>query len=161
MKRTRPNPQRVKIHRSYEVAEIAELFGVHRNTVREWIKQGLPVTDTRRPQLITGHALREFLQSKRQKHKRPCQPGELYCLRCRSPQWPAGDMADFQPVTAKVGKLTALCPACDGLMHQRIGMAKLEKIRSRLNITITQAQKRIGDSSHPIVNSDLEKVMKP
>lgn len=161
MKRQRPNPQRVKIHRSYEVADIAELFGIHRNTVRQWIKQGLPVTDTRRPQLITGHALRIFLQAKRSKNKRPCQPGELYCLRCRLPQRPAGDMADFQPVTQKVGKLTAICPACENLMHQRISMATLEQIHTIFNITTTQAQKRIGDSSHPIVNSDLKEVMKP
>ena len=161
MKRHRPNPQRVKIHRSYEVADIAELFGIHRNTVRQWIKQGLPVTDTRRPQLITGHALREYLQSKRQKHKRPCQPGELYCLRCRTPQKPACDMADFHAVTEKVGKLTAICPVCDSLMHQRISMATFEKIRTTLNITITQAPQRIGDSNQPIVNSDLKEVMKP
>jgi hypothetical protein len=77
----RPNPRLVKIHRSYEVADIAKLFGIHRNTVRTWIKQGLPVCDNRRPQLITGSALRDFLQAKRTKHKSPCQPGELYCLR--------------------------------------------------------------------------------
>ena len=161
MKRHRPNPQRVKIHRSYEVADIAELFGIHRNTVRQWRKQGLPMTDTRRPQLITGHALRAFLQTKRSKHKRPCQPGELYCLRCRTPQKQACDTADFQADTEKVGKITAICPAYDCLMHQRISMATLEKIRATLNITITQAPQRIGDSNQPIVNSDLKEVMKP
>jgi hypothetical protein len=37
-----PNPRRAKIHRNYTVAEIATLYTVHRNTVREWIKHGLP-----------------------------------------------------------------------------------------------------------------------
>lgn len=161
MKTRRPNPRLVKIHRSYEVAEIAELFGIHRNTVRQWIKQGLPVADRHRPQLITGSALRDFLQSTRSKNKRPCQPGELYCLRCRAPRQPAGDMVDFQPVTPKVGKLTAICPCCYKIMHQRIGMAKLAQIRAQLDVTITQAQQRIGDSNQPIVNSDLKEVMTP
>ena len=31
----------VKIHRSYTVEEASILLGVHRNTVREWIKRGL------------------------------------------------------------------------------------------------------------------------
>jgi hypothetical protein len=157
----RPNPRLVKIHRSYEVADIAKLFGIHRNTVRTWIKQGLPVCDNRRPQLITGSALRDFLQAKRTKHKSPCQPGELYCLRCRQPRKPAGDMADFAPITPKVGKFTAICPVCECLMHKRIGMAEFVEIRTQLGITFTQALQRIGDSTQPIVNSDLKEVMTP
>lgn len=155
----RPNPRLVKLHRNYEVGEIASLFSIHKNTVREWIKKGLPVTDKRRPQLITGHALRDFLQAKRSKNKRPCPPGELYCLRCRQPQKPAGNMVDFEPVTAKVGKLAAICPACDSIMYQRIGIAKLAQISGQLDITSTQAQQRIGDGNQPIVNSDFEEMV--
>jgi hypothetical protein len=41
MAHTRLNPRRAKLHRSYTVEETARLFGVHRNTVRAWLKQGL------------------------------------------------------------------------------------------------------------------------
>src|SRR6516162_8070923 len=34
------NPRRVKIHRTYTVEEAARLFGVHKNTVRTWLKTG-------------------------------------------------------------------------------------------------------------------------
>ena len=37
-----PNPRLAKIHRSYSVEEIARLFRVHKNTVRAWLRQGLP-----------------------------------------------------------------------------------------------------------------------
>jgi hypothetical protein len=33
-----PNPRLAKIHRNYTVEEVANVFGVHRNTVRQWIK---------------------------------------------------------------------------------------------------------------------------
>ena len=76
-KKRHPNPRLVKIHRNYTVEEIASLFGVHRNTVRQWIKQGLPTSDQKRPFLILGRGLVAFLQARRKKNRRTCQPGEI------------------------------------------------------------------------------------
>jgi len=150
-----PNPKLAKINHSYEVGEIAVLLGVHKNTVRAWIKGGLAVVDNRRPALVLGSTLRTFLQMKRIKNKRPCLPGEFYCFRCRAPKKPAGNMADFQPETEAVGNLTALCEDCETIMHKRIGTAKLGLISAQIEVTVTEALKRIGDSDNPIVNSDF------
>ena len=43
----RINPRLVKIHCSYTVEEIADLFGKHNNTVRAWINEG-GIADVRR-----------------------------------------------------------------------------------------------------------------
>ena len=85
-----PNYRLVKTHRTYTVEEIASLFHVHRNTVREWVKRGLPTCDDRRPMLILGPELAAFLQARRLKNRQTCAPGELYCVRCRAPRVPAG-----------------------------------------------------------------------
>ena len=151
-----PNPRLVKIHRSYTVEEIANLFGVHPNTVRDWIKRrGLPTSDQKRPFLILGRDLVAFLQARRAKNKRPCQPGEIYCVRCRAPKAPAGAMADYEPVTETLGNLIAICPDCNAIMNRRVSLAKLEQIRGRLDITMPQALRHIGESTQPSVNSDL------
>ena len=97
MKRRHPNHRLVKIHRSYTVEEIAKLFGIHKNTVRHWVKEGLATVDDKRPMLILGHVLIAFLQARRVKNKQTCKPGELYCVRCRAPKSPAGDMAEYSP----------------------------------------------------------------
>jgi Helix-turn-helix domain len=78
VRRLHPNHRRVKIHRSYTVEEIAGLFGIHKNTVRVWVKTGLPTCDERRPMLILGHDLASFLQARRARRKQPCRPGEIY-----------------------------------------------------------------------------------
>ena len=57
MGKRHPNHRLVKIHRSYTVEEIASLFGIHKNTVRGWVKAGLPTCDNKRPMLILGHDL--------------------------------------------------------------------------------------------------------
>jgi len=147
MRQRRPNPRLAKTHRNYTVEEIANLFGIHKNTVRQWINDGLPTSDDRRPLLVLGHDLAAFLHNKRRKNKRTCKPGEIYCVRCREPRAPAGDMADYQTVTETQGNLVGICPRCDAMMNRRVNPTKLEQIRGKLNITIPQALRRINESA--------------
>ncbi len=155
MNKRHPNPRLAKIHRSYTVEEAADLFHVHRNTVREWVKRGLPTSDDKRPMLILGHNLSEFLQARRARNKQTCKPGEIYCVRCRTPKVPAGDMADYQVTTESLGSLIGICPDCEAMMYRRVSLAKLEQIRGRLDITMPQALQHIVESNQPSVNSDL------
>ena len=78
-----PNPRLVKIHRKYSIEEIARLFGLHKNTIRNWLRQGLPAIDDGRPMLILGRELSRFLQERRQRAKQSCGPGRIYCIACR------------------------------------------------------------------------------
>jgi len=155
MGKRHPNHRLVKIHRNYTVEEIAKLFGFHKNTVRIWIKNGLSTIDNKRPMLILGKDLEDFIKKRRTKNKKKCKPGEIYCVRCRSPKFPAEGMADFSFVTDKIGNLEAICPDCASIMNQRVSMAKLDQIRKKIDITIPKAQQHIVESNKPIVNSDL------
>ncbi len=155
MGKRHPNHRRVKIHRNYTVGEIADLFGTHKNTVRTWIKTGLPTCDEKRPALILGSDLVEFLRARRVRNKQPCRPGEIYCVRCRSPKSPAGDMADYLPVTETIGNLEAICPHCNCIINRRVNLANLELVRGRMDITFPQALGRLSESNQPTLNSDL------
>ena len=156
MRKRYPNPRLAKIHRNYTVDETARLFDVHKNSVRGWVKQGLPTSDGRRPMLILGRDLVAFLSARRAKNKRTCQPGEIYCMRCRAPRAPAGDMVDYVAATATLGSLVAICSACETMMYRRVSLAKLTQVRGNLDITMPQALERIGERAQPTVNSDLE-----
>jgi hypothetical protein len=151
-----PNPRLVKSHLPYTVEEAARVCSAHRNTVRQWIKSGLPVCDNQRPTLILGRHLRDFLQTKRTKNKRPCRPGEIYCVRCRVPRSPAGGMADYEPSSDTAGAIVGICPACETLIYRMVTLAKLDQVRGELDITIPQAHSRIGDTADPFVNSDFK-----
>lgn len=154
-KKRHPNHRLVKIHRSYTVEEIAKVFGIHKNTVRSWLKNGLATVDDKRPMLIHGQDLSVFLQAKRTKHKRPCAPGEMYCVRCRAPKVPAGNMAEYKPITDTQGNLVAICPDCDAIMNRRANLSTLEKFHCQMGITIPQALEHIVESNQPTVNSDF------
>ena len=155
MKRRHPNYRLVKIHRSYTVEEIAKLFGIHKNTVRHWVKEGLATIDDKRPMLFLGHVLAAFLQARRQKNKQTCKPGELYCVRCRAPRSPAGNMADYVPITEKFGNLVAICPDCNTIMNRHVSMARIGEFLGKMDISFTEAVERIVERVKPSVNSDF------
>ncbi len=149
-----PNHRLVKIHRSYTVEEIAKLFGNHKNTVRLWVKEGLTTADDKRPMLILGHVLRAFLKARRGKNKRPCGPGELYCVRCRAPKAPAGEMAEYSPVTEKFGNLIAICPDCDSIMNRRVSLSRMGEFYGKVDISFPEGLRQLIENAKPTVNSD-------
>ena len=132
----RLNPNLAKIHRNYMIEEVASLFGVHKNTVRQWVKGGLPICDEKKPMLILGSVLRQFLQNKRVKNKHKMQPYEFFCMCCKSPQRPAENMVEYEMVNSSRGRLRALCPTCANLMNKYISIGNLTKLQSELDITI-------------------------
>lgn len=142
-------PRRAKIHRSYTVEEVARLYGVHKQTVRNWMKAGLPYLSGRRPHLILGHELRKFHVDRREGARCPCQEGELYCLRCRSPKGPAGDMLDYIPISLVSGNFRGICPTCGGFIHRRVSLAKVDAVKGICEVAYPHGQQRLADTSSP------------
>ena len=155
MRSKRPNPRLAKIHRSYTVDEIAKLFCVHRNTVRAWIARGLPTVDERRPVLVLGSHLAAFLQARRMANKRPCRPGEIYCLRCREPRRPADGAVRYHPLTPTQGNLVGLCGCCGAGLNRRVSLVKLPLVLADLDLTLPQAPERIDERPQPSLISDF------
>lgn len=151
-----PNYRLVKIHRSYTVNEVAACLRVHRNTVREWIRSGLPTCDNRRPTLVLGRELASFLLARRTQSRRPCGPGELYCVRCRLPRRPAGEMADYLPRTATSGDLMGLCAQCETPMYRRVRSASLPRVAAGLDLRFAEGSDHIVESRDPSANSAFE-----
>lgn len=156
MTKRNPNPRLAKIHRSYTVEEVACLYGTHRNTVRNWIKQGLAINDDKRPILILGRALVAFLHIRREKNKKTCQLSEIYCVKCRIPKAPAGDMVEYQAQTEMLGNLIAICPDCNSIMNRRVSFSKLAQFCGHMTITMPHALQHINESNQPSVNCDFK-----
>lgn len=142
----RQNPRLAKAAFSYTIAEAAELYGVHRQTVRQWLANGLRTIDSRRPLLIHGRQLNLFHKARRDAAGSSCGAGQIYCLSCRSPRRPAGDIADFVAVTEKVGMLSAICPDCERMMTQRVNAARLACFSAEIDVTVRPAPKPIDGS---------------
>jgi Helix-turn-helix domain len=149
-----PNPRLAKIHRSYSVEEVSRLFAIHKNTVRNWLRQGLTAIDGQRPTMIKGAELRRFLTDRRTRSKQTCGPGRIYCLPCRAPKVPAGNMAECVAAGDTMGTLCGICPDCGRMIYRRLNPMQLDAVRGDLEVTVTQARPRIVESAGFNLNCD-------
>jgi hypothetical protein len=149
-----PNPRRIKIHRSYSVEDLARHLDVHKNTVRNWLNNGLKPIDDQRPILVRGPELRRFLVARRAQGKHPCGPGRIYCLPCRAPKVPAGNFAECILIGETSGTIQGICPDCNRMIYRRVNPQKLDSVRGKLDISVTCARTRIEERGKPNVNCD-------
>jgi hypothetical protein len=150
----RPNPRLAKIHRSYSVEEMSRLFKVHRNTIRNWFRQGLEAIDGQRPSVVRGTEIRRFLAERRARAKQACGPGRIYCLPCRAPKAPAGNMAECVATGDTTGALRGICPDCERMIYRRVNPQKIDIVRGHLDVTVRQAEAHIEETTKPNVNCD-------
>ena len=137
MGRHRLDRRKVKIHRSYTIDEAARTIGAAKGTVRRWLDKGLPAIRDRKPILILGADLADYM-ARQARPKRSCPPGACYCIKCRDARQPDGGMAEFVQLTPTNGNLRGLCPACGTMMHRRTSLKQLEQIRAVLDVSIVE-----------------------
>jgi hypothetical protein len=152
----RITPNLVKLHRSYTASELAVLLGVHKNTVRQWRRDGLLSLDGRRPVLFHGVTIRAFLSKRDAGRKRPCPPGTFYCFRCREPRPPALKMVDYVELRHRTGNLRALCGTCEAVMHRRASRSDLASVMPGVAVQIREVAPRLVERTNPSLNSALE-----
>ena len=103
--------------------------------------------DGQRPTVARGEDIRRFLTERRARAKRPCGPGRIYCLPCRAPKVPALKMAECVTTGDTTGTLRGICPDCDRMIYRRVNPQKIGAVRGDLDVTFTQAEARIEDTS--------------
>lgn len=157
MKRIRRtyNVRLVRRDYSYTIQELSELFGLHKNTVGQWLKAGLKPIDRSRPILIHGSDIMQFLKSRQSDRRTTCQPDEFFCFRCRVPRHPLGRKVDVQPRNAKMLNLIAVCAEC-GTTMRKVGSIKKQEIYPQLFECTTPAQLHISETPNPSDNSDFK-----
>ena len=119
-----------------------------------WFKLGLEAIDGQRPTVARGEEIRRFLAERRARAKRPCGPGRIYCLPCRAPKVPAGNMAECVATSDTTGTLRGICPDCDRMIYRTVNPQKIAAVRGDLDVSVTQAGPRIEETTKANVNCD-------
>ncbi|MGH1471636.1 MAG: helix-turn-helix domain-containing protein [Cellvibrionaceae bacterium] len=149
------NHNLIKIHRNYTYEELAEVFGIHKNTVATWVKNGLCCLQERRPYLILGGDAKAFLQKQRVSKKQTCKANEFYCLRCREPVKPVENFVSYIPISCTKGRLTGLCEHCESMVNKFVSYANVEKYSLIFSLEKPIGLEHINDTDKPPLNSDF------
>jgi predicted site-specific integrase-resolvase len=81
---TRINRQKIHGSLNYTIKEMSEHLGVSEKTCHRWIESGLPiVTGGKKPILILGSEIKDFLRKKDSKKNIKLKRNEFYCLTCK------------------------------------------------------------------------------
>lgn len=120
----RANPMAVHAALSYEIGEAALALGKTPATIRNWVKDGLPVMSSKKPYLISGAAIRTYLRSKYAKAKCSLQPNQFYCLGCKAGRAPLGASVSIQPITSKTTLLKGTCSDCGGTATRMVSASQ-------------------------------------
>lgn len=116
--RKKYNLRKIVSKRCYTTEEIAELFGIHVQTVRTWRKEGMqPIEESTSPYLFLGSAVKAFLAKELSRQKVKLSDGEFYCLRCNKGVKPATTRIIDRKVTIGKDKQSIFfagkCPNCN------------------------------------------------
>ena len=126
------NLRKITSRRTYSTEEIAEVLGVHIQTIRTWRKEGLlPIENCSSPYLFLGSDIKDFLSKEMNKQKVKLAQNELYCLKCKKAVIPQNRQIIDRNIL--IGKdvssifLAGNCPHC-GMRLRRFSSAKYKVV---------------------------------
>jgi len=113
LKKRTYNTNLIKESLCYSTNDMARRFNIHKRTVQEWYKAGLPRIDNRKPSLVLGTDLKNFLKTRQNKRKSKCRKNELYCMKCKAPRQSSNNAVDIRLLSKTRLMIIGLCVHCN------------------------------------------------
>jgi hypothetical protein len=143
------HPRKAKQDWIYNRAEVMELYNVTRNTVTNWIDEGL-VTVSGPPVLFRGEDLNAFHQERHARARRNCPPGHFLCFHCKKVLSLIGQAAEVHWHSDHACMLRWSCPCLtcskpNETFQSRTQIQRLEE----LGVNLTSSEDDYSPSRRP------------
>lgn len=124
---------KAKRHRVYSVADVLELKGICRNTLSNWVGEGLSPSPTAGPQVFRGSELNRFIEDRRKRNRKNLLKGQFLCTGCKSGVFPEIESVSIDERKTGGSMAKAACPDCSGLVVKLLGGTECDAMRACLN----------------------------
>lgn len=128
--------KRVRYWYAYDIDDICTVFsdlGLHPQTVRAWVKNGLKIIDSGKPTLIYGNDLISFLKKKNSQNKCSTEFDQLYCMKCQDARPVFRNMVIVEHKN-KFLKVQGHCRACKTSMFKSYKMETFPELRKTFTL---------------------------
>lgn len=131
-----------------EICELFKNFGLHPQTIRQWIKSGLPSMKGR-PLLIYGYDLKVFLGKMNASNKCHTEFNQMFCMKCRDGQSPYKKQVQLEYKNNFL-KAKAHCKSCKSLMYKSYKLDVFQELKKSFHVVDVL---RLYDTKNPTVKT--------
>jgi|GEM_PF-1128436 len=124
---------KAKMHWVYSAAEILELYDICRNTLSNWVSEGLCPSPGTGPQLFRGAELNRFHEERRARNRHNLRIGQFLCTGCKCGVFP--DIQTLKIRDLGNGKIVAQanCPDRGCNVIKFLGATESDAMQNCLN----------------------------
>jgi hypothetical protein len=136
----------------YTVSEVAGILSKSEKTIFNFINEGLKTIDDKKPFLIRGFNLIDFLKNKNDKKRHPLKINEFYCLSCKEARAPEHKAITL--IQNHTNLITqAVCPICHKTMNRPYSISNYPELKKIFTI---EEKLRLYDSETSPSNFQIQ-----
>ena len=139
---------RPRKHFVYTVDDLMQLFGVRRNTVSNWVAEGLCRSDSASPYMFHGLEVKRFHEARQLASKATLRVGQFKCFGCKARVFPDVSSLNLYPLKNGSAAVWGQCPNCKCVVQKRVNETDRDKI---LHCVITNTTLMSFDEGYELV----------
>ncbi|MCP4394607.1 MAG: hypothetical protein GY804_10125 [Alphaproteobacteria bacterium] len=125
---------------------------LHAQTVRKWLKNGLQAIDSKKPLLIYGYNLKEYLGKLNDGRKIDTMFDEFYCFSCKLPEIPYKRNVCIEQNGSYI-KAKGICPNTKKEIRKNYKLTDFQKLKKAFNLT---DELELYDSADPSLKTHIQ-----
>ncbi len=129
----------IESNRSYSTEKIQTLLKIHPQTIREWINHNKLDCVSKKPILIHGTVLKEFIKNRNEKHKKILNFNEMKCLKCKSISIPKDKYVSIYYNKNGSIRAVGICSNCNNEFSKLYKKNVIEELKNSFFVKPTES----------------------
>lgn len=146
------NINKLSYFKCYSIDDTSILYDIHPQTAQKWLSGGLKKIDNKKPTLIYGNHIKQFLGKLNDKAKVPTEFDEIYCFHCKAPHKPLRNELYIEKYN-NIFRGKAVCGKKHKIMNKTFKLEDYPKIKQLYNLV---EESNIDDSLNATCKTQIK-----
>ncbi len=113
----------------HDVEAICRIYKIHPKTVHGWFEKGLKPIDNKKPMLIYGYDLKQFLGKVNESKKCSGSFETIFCMSCKEQKNPLQKQIIIEQFEQKFLRVKARCSGCKKPLNKSYPLDELQQLK--------------------------------